>query len=425
MNAVTTAIMTALPNLNKDTIRNSYYTLKGAIEKKFGSESDLVDALNRLEEKPNSEGRKTTVKEEIETVRANDDPELILLSQNLLAHLKERFGWQQNLHRRANVEPIFIEQFVKINFNQQEKFSWLLIFSLIGSVLLGFLVFREVRIKQYWEIVDTTEPSEYNPVRHQALENLNQMGISLSDASLSRANLSGIQLPNAKLENANFTSATLTGANLAKSLLEKASLRGAKLEKINLQGANLQQANLYRANLWGAYLEKANLQKAYLVRASLQENNLEEANLSEANLAGANLTKAGIAKANLTGANLVKGNLSGANLAEANLAGANLAGASLQENNLTNANLAGVNLAGANLRGAQLEGVSFWGANLEKANLLETKNLSSEQIKSSCNWQLATYKEEKVANQMFIEALKNNSSTNPKKSFDCTQWRAI
>ncbi len=43
---ITTAIIAALANLSKDAIKDGYGALKAALKKKFGAESDLVDAVD-------------------------------------------------------------------------------------------------------------------------------------------------------------------------------------------------------------------------------------------------------------------------------------------------------------------------------------------------------------------------------------------
>jgi predicted Ser/Thr protein kinase len=47
MDPITTAIVTALAtNLGKDAIKDGYEALKAAIKKKFGDDSDVVDAVS-------------------------------------------------------------------------------------------------------------------------------------------------------------------------------------------------------------------------------------------------------------------------------------------------------------------------------------------------------------------------------------------
>jgi hypothetical protein len=89
MDPITTAIVTAvLTDLSKDAVKGSYKALKDALVKRFGSTSDLADAVDKLEKKPDSEGRKATVQEEVSLAKVNDDPELLRLAQDLLKELK-------------------------------------------------------------------------------------------------------------------------------------------------------------------------------------------------------------------------------------------------------------------------------------------------------------------------------------------------
>ena len=99
MDVITTAIIAALANLSKDAIKDSYDALKSALKKKFGSDSDVVDAVEGLEKKPDSEGRKGTLQEEIESAKVNDDVEIVQLAQDLLNKLKDEPGGQQIINQ--------------------------------------------------------------------------------------------------------------------------------------------------------------------------------------------------------------------------------------------------------------------------------------------------------------------------------------
>ena len=99
MDPITTAIVAALANLSKDAIQDGYGALKAALKKKFGSESDLVDAVDKLEKKSDSEGRKATLQEEVEIAKVNDDPNIIRLAQDLLDKIKEQPGGQQIINQ--------------------------------------------------------------------------------------------------------------------------------------------------------------------------------------------------------------------------------------------------------------------------------------------------------------------------------------
>jgi hypothetical protein len=86
----------------KDVIKDGYDALKAALKKKFGDQSDVVNAVEQLEKKPDSEGRKATLQEEVENAKVNDDPEIVKLAQDFLNQLKEQPGGQNIINQIQN-----------------------------------------------------------------------------------------------------------------------------------------------------------------------------------------------------------------------------------------------------------------------------------------------------------------------------------
>lgn len=166
---------------------------------------------------------------------------------------------------------------------------------------------------------------------------------------------------------------------------------GISLKNIHLSGAWLETINLSGANL-----EKADLSGANFTSADLSAANLGGANLSGANLAGVDLSAARLTNANLTGAILIGANLSGAGLFGADLSGTTLTGADFSGANLNYAVffaakfmrfsprtdlseefkniLEQIHVPEANLSGANLTGANFLGA----------IGLTQAQIDSAC-----------------------------------------
>lgn len=95
MEPITTAIVAVVAGVSSSAIKDGYNALKSTLKKKFGEKSDLVDAINGLDKKPDSEGRKATLKEEVENAKVNDDPEILRLAQDLLDKLKDQPSGQQ------------------------------------------------------------------------------------------------------------------------------------------------------------------------------------------------------------------------------------------------------------------------------------------------------------------------------------------
>jgi len=95
MDPITTAVVAALANLSKDVIKDSYNALKDGLKKKLGNNSDLMDAIDKLEKNPNSEGRKATLQEEVQTAKVSDDRDILKLVQDLLDKISEQPGGKE------------------------------------------------------------------------------------------------------------------------------------------------------------------------------------------------------------------------------------------------------------------------------------------------------------------------------------------
>lgn len=89
MDPITLAIVSALGKLGENVIKDAYDALKAAIAQKCGVDADLTKAVEEVEKKPTSTGRKETLKEEITAAKADQDPELLKLAKTLLDKLNE------------------------------------------------------------------------------------------------------------------------------------------------------------------------------------------------------------------------------------------------------------------------------------------------------------------------------------------------
>ena len=102
MDVITTAIIAALAAISTDAIKDSYNALKSALEKKFGSDSKVVDAVKELEENPDSKGRQAVLQEEVGKANVNDDKEIVQLAQDLLDKLKSEPEGQQIINQSVS-----------------------------------------------------------------------------------------------------------------------------------------------------------------------------------------------------------------------------------------------------------------------------------------------------------------------------------
>jgi ribosomal protein L9 len=95
MDVIITAIIAALGKLSETVVKDGYEALKSVIRRKFGKDSNLSDAVEKLEKNPTSTGRKATLKEELATAKADQDAEVTQAAQDLLEKIKTLPGGQQ------------------------------------------------------------------------------------------------------------------------------------------------------------------------------------------------------------------------------------------------------------------------------------------------------------------------------------------
>lgn len=91
MDPITTAIVSALTagatsgltETSKTVIADAYQTLKELLVKKFGTKSQVIQAIDHLEAKPISTSRQGGLQEEISTIRADQDGEVLAAASRL------------------------------------------------------------------------------------------------------------------------------------------------------------------------------------------------------------------------------------------------------------------------------------------------------------------------------------------------------
>jgi hypothetical protein len=95
MDLIYSAIIAALGKMGEHTIKDGYEALKALIKRKFGQHQDLNEAIQKIEDKPDSPGRQETLKEEINAVKVDQDEEIVKVASALLEKLKSLPGGQQ------------------------------------------------------------------------------------------------------------------------------------------------------------------------------------------------------------------------------------------------------------------------------------------------------------------------------------------
>ena len=82
--AVTAGLTSGVTETSKKAIVDAYEALKGLLKKRFGDTSEVVKSVQNQETRPETTRRQGTLKEEIEAVHADQDPEILKAAQELL-----------------------------------------------------------------------------------------------------------------------------------------------------------------------------------------------------------------------------------------------------------------------------------------------------------------------------------------------------
>ena len=99
MDPLTTAVLAALTKLTEPAIKDAYEGLKALIVKKFGSKHEVTKAVESLEQKPESTGRRETLQEEATTAKVLDDRDIAAAVNTLLERLGKQPGGQQTVQQ--------------------------------------------------------------------------------------------------------------------------------------------------------------------------------------------------------------------------------------------------------------------------------------------------------------------------------------
>jgi hypothetical protein len=81
---ITAAVIFAVGKLGERVINDGYNALKAVLSRKWGANSDLMNAVYQVEKKPESIGRRNSLSEEVLATNAHQDTEVLKIAQDLL-----------------------------------------------------------------------------------------------------------------------------------------------------------------------------------------------------------------------------------------------------------------------------------------------------------------------------------------------------
>ena len=86
--AVSAGLTSGVTAAGKQAVVDAYNGLKRIISSKFGRDSQVSKAIAELEEEPDSKGRQTILSEQVAATKADQDSEILEITQELIKALK-------------------------------------------------------------------------------------------------------------------------------------------------------------------------------------------------------------------------------------------------------------------------------------------------------------------------------------------------
>jgi hypothetical protein len=109
--------------VGKNVLVDAYEAVKAAIKNKLGIDSEVAKAVDALEKKPDSAGRRETLKEELATAGADKDQEIVKAAEALLEKLKAEPNGAKivdQVARGKNIAQAADHSTASVNVNQDK-----------------------------------------------------------------------------------------------------------------------------------------------------------------------------------------------------------------------------------------------------------------------------------------------------------------
>jgi hypothetical protein len=95
--ALSAGVATGAGKVMENALVDAYQGLKVTLKRKFGDQSEVVDAVDKLEQKPDSEARKALLQEELEAADADEDDEIRQAAEKVRELIEAQPGGEQHI----------------------------------------------------------------------------------------------------------------------------------------------------------------------------------------------------------------------------------------------------------------------------------------------------------------------------------------
>jgi len=98
MDPITTAIVAALSaGVTQGTVADAYNGVKQLIKTKFENKNDFIVAIDRLEQKPQSNARKMELQEQVEENNLDKNYDIVQLAKKLMNEVNKSSGNEKHI----------------------------------------------------------------------------------------------------------------------------------------------------------------------------------------------------------------------------------------------------------------------------------------------------------------------------------------
>jgi len=121
--AVTAGLVKGAGDVSQKVLVDAYEALKGLLTRRFGDRSEVAQAVQGFEARPESVARKELVVEEMRRSGAEQDPELLRAARDFLARLQENPGTRSSVQQAIGsyIAQADRHSHAEVNVNTRDK----------------------------------------------------------------------------------------------------------------------------------------------------------------------------------------------------------------------------------------------------------------------------------------------------------------
>jgi hypothetical protein len=121
--AVTAGLVKGTGDVGQKVLVDAYERLKSLLVRRFGARSEIVQAVQGFETRPESAARKELLVEEMQRSGADQEPEVLTAARDLLARIQEEPGRRSSVQQAIGsyIAQADRQSHAEVNVNTRDK----------------------------------------------------------------------------------------------------------------------------------------------------------------------------------------------------------------------------------------------------------------------------------------------------------------